>query len=180
MKRMNPFKVALLGATALTLVACGESKEDVLAYQSVEACIKAGEHDAATCKAEFEKAKAEHARSAPRYRRPNDCYSDFGYNRCYRPSGSSIWLPFMMGYMLAPRGGASYIRSQPLYRPSDSPNSYYTGSNSRVGSVSTSGRTQVARSAAKRPPVRTRTVSRGGFGARAAARSSGGGFRGGS
>ena len=59
MKRMNPFKFALLGATALTLVACGESNEDVLAYQSVEACIKAGQYDAATCNAEFEKAKTE-------------------------------------------------------------------------------------------------------------------------
>ena len=84
----------------------------------------------------------------------------------------------MMGYMLAPRGGSSYIHSQPLYRPSDSPNSYYTGSNGRVGSISANGRTQVAQSQAKRPPARTRTVSRGGFGARAA-RSSGGGFRGG-
>lgn len=179
MKRMNPFKFALLGATALTLVACSEAKEDVLAYESAEACIKAGEHDAATCEAEFEKAKAEHARSAPRYRSPNDCYSDFGYNRCYRSSGSSIWLPFMMGYMLAPRGGRSYIHSQPLYRPSDDPNSYYTGGNGRVGSISANGRTQVAQSKARRPPARTRTVSRGGFGARAA-RSSSGGFRGGS
>jgi len=167
MKRMNPFKVALLGATALTLVACGESKEDVLAYQSVEACIKAGEHDAATCKAEFEKAKAEHARSAPRYRSPNDCYSDFGYNRCYRRSGSSIWLPFMMGYMLAPRGGAAFISTQPLYRPASDPNKYYTASNGRVGAVSANGRTQVAKSQVSRPPQRTRTVARGGFGARA-------------
>ena len=68
MKRKNPFKFALLGATALTLVACGESKEDVLVYDSVESCIKAGQQDEETCRAEFEKAKAEHTRSAPRYR----------------------------------------------------------------------------------------------------------------
>jgi uncharacterized protein YgiB involved in biofilm formation len=85
----------------------------------------------------------------------------------------------MMGYMLAPRGGASYIHTQPLYRPSDSPNTFYTSTNGRVGSISANGRTQVAQSKAKRPPMRTRTVSRGGFGARAV-RSSGGGFRGGS
>lgn len=175
MNRIKSFKFALLGATALTLVACGESKEDVLAYPTVEACIKAGERDAGTCEAEFKKAQAEHNRSAPRYRSSNDCSSDFGYNRCYRPAGSSIWLPFMMGYMLAPRGRGSHIYSQPLYRSSSDPNVFRTSSNGKVGSVGANGRTQIAQSKAKRPPARTRTVSRGGFGKRAS-----GGYRGGS
>lgn len=175
MKRIHSLKFALLGATALTLVACGESNEDVLAYDSVEACIKAGQHDAATCKAEFEKAQRLHAETAPRYNRASDCYSDFGYNRCYRPSGTSIWLPFMMGYMLAPRGGPSYIYSQPLYRSSSDPNVFRTSTNAEVGRVGANGRSTVAQSKAKRPPARTRTVSRGGFGKRASS-----GFRSGS
>ena len=72
----------------------------------------------------------------------------------------------MMGYMLAPRGGM-FVSSQPLYRPSSNPNRFYTAANGQVGAVSANGRTQVARSKASRPAVRTRTVSRGGFGARA-------------
>ena len=168
MKGKNAFKLALLGATALTLVACGEAEEDILAYDSVKACVKAGQQDEAVCRAEFAKAQKLHNEVAPRYDRARDCNSDFGYNRCYqyRSGGGSVWLPFMMGYMLAPRGGM-YVSSQPLYRPSSNPNRFYTAANGQVGAVSANGRTQVAKSQASRPPVRTRTVSRGGFGARA-------------
>ncbi len=170
MKRKNTFRFALLGATALTLVACGEANEDVLAYNSVEACVKAGQQDEAICESEFAKAQKLHSEVAPRYNSGNDCYSDFGYDRCYRhrrSSGGSIWLPFMMGYMLAPRGGSAFISTQPLYRPTSDPNKYYTATNGRVGTVSANGRTQVAKSQVNRPPQRTRTVARGGFGARA-------------
>jgi len=173
MKRRNILKFALLGATALTLVACGEAEEEILAYDSVASCVKAGQQDEAVCKTEFAKAQKLHNKAAPRYGYANSCYSDFGYNRCYqhRPvGGTSVWLPFMMGYMLAPRGGRTFISSQPLYRPSSNPNRFYTAGNSRVGAVSASGRTQVARSQVSRPAVRTRTVSRGGFGARATSR----------
>ncbi len=170
MKRKNILKFALLGATALTLVACGEAEEEVLAYDSVKACVKAGQQDEAVCKAEFAKAQKLHNQVAPRYNYASECNSDFGYNRCYqhRPvGGGSVWPPFMMGYMLAPRGGTTIVSSQPLYRPSSNPNRFYTAGNSRVGSVSAGGRTQVARSQVSRPAVRTRTVARGGFGVRA-------------
>ncbi len=170
MKPKNALKLALLGATALTLVACGEAEEEILAYDSVDACIKAGQQDETVCRAEFSKAQKLHAKVAPRYDYASQCNSDFGYNRCYQQrsaSGGSIWLPFMMGYMLAPRGGIGYISSQPLYRPSSSPNRFYTASNGQVGAVSANGTTRVAKSKASRPAARTRTVSRGGFGARA-------------
>jgi uncharacterized protein YgiB involved in biofilm formation len=168
MKGKNAFKLALLGATALTLVACGEAEEEVLAYDSVKACVKAGQQDEAVCRAEFAKAQKLHNEVAPRYDRARDCNSDFGYNRCYqyRSGGGSVWLPFMMGYMLAPRGGM-YVSSQPLYRPSSNPNRFYTAANGQVGAVSANGSTQVAKSQASRPAARTRTVARGGFGARA-------------
>jgi uncharacterized protein YgiB involved in biofilm formation len=121
MNRPNAFKLSLLGVTALTLVACSEAEDDVLAYDDVEACIQSSQVDEAVCRSEFAKAQKLHTEVAPRYSGANQCYSDFGYNRCYR-SGGSVWLPFMMGYMLAPRGGAGYIASQPLYRASAPPN----------------------------------------------------------
>jgi uncharacterized protein YgiB involved in biofilm formation len=170
MKYKNTLKFALLGATALTLVACGEAEEEVLAYNSVEACVKAGQQDESVCRAEFARAQKLHNEVAPRYNSVRDCNSDFGYNRCYQSRsayGGSIWLPFMMGYMLAPRSGVGFVSTQPLYRPSSSPNQFYTAANGRVGSVSASGRTQVAKSQVKRPAARTRTVARSGFGARA-------------
>ncbi len=170
MKRKTTFKIALLGATALTLVACGEAAEDILAYESAEACIVAGQQDESVCRAEFAKAEKLHNETAPRYNLASDCNSDFGYNRCYQyrsSRGGSVWMPFMMGYMLAPRGGPAFISTQPLYRPSTDPNRYYTSGNGRVGAVEANGRSKVARSQVSRPPVRTRTITRGGFGARA-------------
>ena len=81
-------------------------------------------------------------------------------------SGGSVWLPFMMGYMLAPRYGSG-VFTQPLYRPSHDPNRFYTSGSGRVGAVSANGRTRVAKSQTRQPRARTRTVARGGFGARA-------------
>ncbi len=178
MTRSNTFKLALLGATAIILVSCGEAEEEVLAYDSVKACVKAGQQDEAVCQAEFDKAKKLHNDVAPRYDSARNCYSEFGYNRCYRQrgvGGGSMWLPFMMGYMLAPRGGPRYVSSQPLYRPASNPNQYYTAASGRVGAVRANGRTQVAKSQVSRPQARTRTVARGGFGARATRGRSAGG-----
>ena len=170
MKNSNLLKYALLGATAIVLVAFiarGRAKEDVLVYDSTEACITAGQQDPAVCEAEFAKAEKLHEEVAPRYASENQCYSEYGHNRCYRQRSSSLWLPFMVGYMLAPRGGFGF--SQPLYRPSSNPGRFYTAGNSPVGAVSAGGRTQVAKSQVSKPPVRTRTVARGGFGSRATA-----------
>jgi len=178
MKLADKFKLALLGAGVLGLtfyVFGEEAEEEALTYPSVEACVKAGVTDEATCKAEFTKAQNLHNQVAPRYATSGNCYSDYGYNRCYqnRMSGGSVWLPFMMGYMLAPRG-SSYIYSQPLYRTAGAPNSFHTASGGRIGAVSADGSTKVTKSQASRPAARTRTVSRSGFGARAAGRGAGG------
>ena len=68
----------------------------------------------------------------------------------------------MMGSMLSGRTGAA---SQPLYRSKDDKNSFRTADNKKVGN--TIGRTQVARSSTRAPSMKSSTVSRGGFGARA-------------
>ncbi len=161
-------KALLLATSMMVLTACGETEEEVLTYNTVQDCIRAGVKDEQTCRAEFDKAQRLHTEVAPRYSGAQQCYSDYGYDRCRRhsySSGSSFWLPLMVGYMIAPRSG-SYFYSQPLYRPSHDPNRYYTAGNGRLGEVSRDGRTRVAKSQTKRPPVRTRTVSRGGFGRR--------------
>lgn len=170
MKRSRSVKLALMGAGALTLTACGQAKEEAAVYDSIAQCEEAGVVDAATCAAQFEQAQLVHQETAPRYAREQDCYTDFGYQRCERyrtSSGSSVFLPFMLGYMLAPRGGSG-VFTQPLYRSADDPNVYRTASNKRIGSVGAGGVTQVAKATARQPKARTRTVSRGGFGARAA------------
>ena len=169
MKRSTIFIIAILGAVALAFIFVGESKEEVLTYETVEACIAAGVQDDSTCRAEFDKAKAVHEEVAPRYQTASTCQAEFGYDRCYRQrtSTGSFWLPFMVGYMLAPRGYSSAFYSQPLYR-SRYGRQFYTSGGVGVGNVSRDGRSQIAKSQVSQPPARarTRTVARGGFGAR--------------
>ena len=169
MKRSTIFVMAIFGVIALALVFSGESEEEVLTYASVEACNAAGVQDDATCRSEFNKAKALHENVAPRYQTASTCRDEFGHDRCYRQQTStgSFWLPFMVGYMLAPRGYAGSMYAQPLYRPSGDRNRFYTSGGGRVGSVSADGRARVAKSQTSQPRARTRTVARGGFGARA-------------
>ena len=167
--------IALVGALAIYLLvlASSEDEEQVLVYETVEDCIAGGEQDESSCRTEFEKAQKLHEEVPPRYAQESDCRAT--YDNCYqrRSGGSSFFLPFMLGYMLAPRGSRFYA-TQPLYRTSTG-GGFQTAGNTRVGQVSTSGRTAVARSKATPPSARTRTVSRGGFGARAAGRGSAGG-----
>ena len=163
--------MAALGAGALILVAyfvLREPEEEVLTYESVEACIAAGVQDESTCRTEFDKAQALHEKVAPRYATSSTCYGDFGNNRCYQQQTStgSFWFPFMVGYMLAPRGASAAIYSQPLYRPSGR-REFYTSGGTGVGYVSSDGRAKVAKSQVSQPRARTRTVARGGFGTRA-------------
>ncbi len=169
MNRSTILILAIFGAGVLAFIFSGESKEEVLTYGSAEACIAAGVQDESTCRAEFDKAKALHEEVAPRYQTSSTCSADFGYDRCYRQrtSTGSFWLPFMVGYMLAPRGTSSAIYSQPLYRPSSDPRQFYTSGGAGVGNVSRDGRAQIVRSQTRQPSARTRTVARGGFGARA-------------
>ncbi len=175
MKRSHTVKLALMSASAVVISACGQAKEEAAVYESIAQCEEAGVVDSATCTAQFEAAQAVYEETAPRYARQEDCYTDFGYRGCqgYRTSsGSSVFLPFMLGYMLAPRGGSG-VFTQPLYRSADDPNTYRTASNKRIGAINANGTTQVAKATARQPSARTRTVSRGGFGARAARSSAG-------
>lgn len=167
--------IALVGAVAIyfLILASGEDEEQVLVYETVEECVASGENAESECREEFAKAEKLHEEVAPRYADESACRSR--YDGCYRRNsgGSSFFVPFMLGYMLAPRG-SRFAYTQPLYRtPSDG--RFYTAGNGRVGVASASGRASVAKSQATPPTARTRTVSRGGFGKRAAGRGSAGG-----
>ena len=167
--------IALVGAVAIyfLILASGEDEEQVLVYETVEECVASGENAENECREEFAKAEKLHEEVAPRYAQESQCRSR--YDGCYQRNsgGSSFFVPFMLGYMLAPRG-SRFAYTQPLYRtPSDG--RFYTAGNGRVGAVSASGRASVAKSKAIPPTARTRTVSRGGFGKRAAGRGSAGG-----
>lgn len=162
----------LMGVSAIALSACEEPKVEAAVFESLQQCIDEPSLSREQCEQSYGEASSRHVAVAPKYNSEADCQADFGAGKCeqapYRTtSGGSIFMPLMMGYMMGSFiGGRSSVISQPLYRSADNPKAYRTADNRKVGSAT--GRTQVAKSAASRPSVKSRTLSRGGFGARGA------------
>ena len=172
MKRSKSIGLVMMSASVFALTACEEPAVDAAVFETLSQCLANGDVDREQCKADYHAAKSQHAQVAPKYTSQQDCEADFGAEQCvtseqYRTqSGGSVFMPMMMGYMMGSMlGGRSGVASQPLYRAKDDPKSYRTAENKKVGKQI--GRTQVARSAAARPRVKSSTLSRGGFGARA-------------
>jgi uncharacterized protein YgiB involved in biofilm formation len=180
MKRSRSLKLALMGASALTLTACDEPAQDVAIFENVAQCEKEVGFDRDACEANFKQAQEEHIRVAPKYTSVADCEADFGAQQCelapqQTQSGGSVFMPLMMGYMMGSMlGNTSRFGSQPLYRSKDDPTNFRTGDNQKVGGQT--GVTKVPAQVAKAPSTKTSTVSRNGFGA--SARSMSGGFGG--
>jgi uncharacterized protein YgiB involved in biofilm formation len=162
--------LAALGTVAL-LSGC-ESDSEAVIYPGIEQCVAADVISDQACRAEYDRALANHANTAPQFDSQSACEAEFG--RCQTTQTSSgSFVPFMMGYMIASAvGGAPFnnaggYRSQPLYQTRfEGNNQWRTAGDQRV---SGSGRVMVNASAAA-PQTRAITASRSGFGSTASAR----------
>ncbi|MBT4938519.1 MAG: DUF1190 domain-containing protein [Rhodospirillaceae bacterium] len=163
--------VLMMSVSLIALTACEEPKVDASVYKSLEQCKGDPLNSSDQCESAFKEAQSQHAAVAPKYSTQEDCQADFGTDKCevapYKTSsGGSVFMPLMAGYMMGSLlGGRGSMMSQPLYRSSQSPNSFRTAENRNVGSKT--GRTTVARSATSRPSFKSATRSRGGFGSSA-------------
>lgn len=171
MKRSKTIGLVAMSASVIALTACEEPAVDAAVFETLSQCLANQDVDRTQCEADFKAAKSQHVQVAPKYTSRQDCEADFGAQQCetapqQTQSGGSVFMPLMMGYMMGSMlSGRSGFGSQPLYRSKDDPKSYRTADNKKVGNQI--GRTQVARSATRTPSVKSSTVSRGGFGARA-------------
>lgn len=180
MKRSKSLKLALMGATVLTMTACDDPNEVAAIFESVDECAQYEGQDLDQCRSGWEKAAEEHIRTAPKYTSVEDCQADFGPEQCEQApqqttSGGSVFMPLMMGYMMGSMlsgGGRSNVATQPLYKSKDDPKSFRTGDNQKVSSKT--GVQNVPSNVTKRPSAKTSTVRRGGFGTTATRMSSSG------
>ena len=169
MKRSTRIALVMMGTSALTLTACEEPRTDAAIFETVEQCVAEQGLTAEQCYGEFDAARVQHAKVAPKYNSRADCEADFGPEGCetspYRNrSGGGIFMPLMAGFMMGQMmGGRAY--TQPLYRSQDDRKAFRTADNRSVGDKI--GRTQVSQRAAGRPAQKLYTQQRGGFGARA-------------
>jgi uncharacterized protein YgiB involved in biofilm formation len=158
----------MMSVSLIALTACSEPEVDASIYENIGQCKRDPLNTSDQCESSFKEAVSQHAAAAPKYATTEDCQADFGAGKCevssYKTSnGGSVFMPLMMGYMMGSMlGGRRSMMSQPLYRSSQSPNSFRTADNRNVGSKT--GSTKVARSATNRPTFKTATRSRGGFG----------------
>ena len=178
MKRSKALKLSLMGASALTLVACDNSQE-VGVFETIDQCVDKAGFTRDACEANQKVAQSEHIRVSPKYTSLSDCETDFGSEKCEvapqrTTSGGSVFMPMMMGYMMGNMlSGGSRVATQPLYRSRDDSRNFRPGDNQKVSGKT--GVTRVAGHTTRAPSTKTRTIRRGGFGS--AARASAGRFR---
>lgn len=169
-------KPLTFAVAAITLAACGNNEEEVQVVSSVEDCTANTSLTLTQCEVAYQQALEESARTAPRYTSQQACEMEFGYSQCNRTS-QGFFTPFMAGYLVSNlfNSGNSY---NPVYHYQNHRSSYHDRIMTSDGSVI--GRAgqrsyKVSKSDLKAKPAPTRTVSRGGFGSTASAKSSWGG-----
>jgi uncharacterized protein YgiB involved in biofilm formation len=169
---LRPVAVAI---AALALSACS-SQEDVVVVGSVDECTSKTTLSRADCDAAYKKAQSEAALTGPKYARNRNCEAEFGVGQC-RQERSGVFMPMMAGFMVGQMMSGSY---NPVYRYTNrSSRNYNRIMTADGGVIGTAGRAsyRVGSDTLRPKPASTRTVSRGGFGAIASAKSSWGGGR---
>lgn len=167
---------AALMLASMAMTGCDGGVERATAFDSLSQCQTQLPDQADACELAYQTAQNEAQYSAPKYNSLSDCEYEFGAGQCTeeaRPGGGSWFMPamagFLMGRALGPRPQAAPLYSSsspqsPLYRRWSTADGQMLGpreqSNFRVG-----------RETFQPKPMVTRTLSRGGFGAVAAAKS---------
>ena len=168
MKRSAAVTLVLMGAACVA--GCSGTEVQTAAYASVEECAAAGLYTRQKCGEDFAAAEALHATTAPAYAKAEDCEAEFGQGSCgpapaAHASGTSAFVPFMLGYMMGGRAGDATVSPAGLYRQEGKPG-FVNASGARVAEKTGPLKLMSRSHAARKPAVATRTLSRGGFGAR--------------
>ena len=174
-KRKRMFMLAPLSLAVMAGCSGGSASEQVTFVTSVEDCTSATQLTLQECTTAYEEAVKEAESTAPRYQNQRDCQAEFG--NCESRGG--FFMPFMAGYIVSNIMSDSFDRSR---RYSNSYPSYmYRGNGQFRDKIMTSDgyvvgspgqrNYNVSKEALKSKPAVTRTISRGGFGATASAKS---------
>ena len=175
--RITPVAMAI--SAVFMLSACEKSDETVSLYQNADDCSKANPSNSAQCAKAFTEAKAEAAKTAPKYANRADCVAEFGETQCTQApaqagmsaesqQGGSMWMPLMAGFMMGRMMGGGGYAQQPLFtsKNAGSPASgKFVDATGKSYGPATAGRSMNVPPSAMAPkPATTSTVTRGGFG----------------
>ena len=176
MRKSFALKPLIVGMSATILSACGEPSSLAKIYTSIEDCLNDNPEGESQCRAAYEDALAEAARTSPRFNTEYDCEYDFGPNQCREVNGGGFFVPFMAGYMVSQLMSPSRYYTQPVYTSYSrySPyrsrwmlaDGYVFDGDIRKRSYKVNQRVY------KPKPTVSRTMKRGGFGSSVRAKSS--------
>jgi uncharacterized protein YgiB involved in biofilm formation len=168
-----------LAVSAALLTACGSDKTDVMVVQSPEDCVNKTSMTIDQCEVAYKEALAEAERTGPRYRSLDDCIADFGPRACYQPNSSGgFFMPFMAGWMISSAidGMTNRRYYNPVFQTRYERQGNYVTAGGGYVNYSGLGRYKAPyKDVTTKAPAVTKTVSRGGFGSTASAKSSWGG-----
>jgi uncharacterized protein YgiB involved in biofilm formation len=175
MRKSFALKPLIVGMSAALVSACGDSGQPSTIYTSVDDCIDDNPSGEAQCRAAYQDALDEAARTSPRFNSEYDCEYDFGPNQCRQTSGG-FFVPFMAGFLVSQLMSPSRYYTQPVYTSYSrySPyrsrwfmaDGYVFDGDIRKRSYRVNDRVY------KPKPTVTRTMKRGGFGSSVRAKSS--------
>jgi len=165
-----------MSAGAVLLQACDQPQVEANVYRDIRQCIDSGQLSEEQCMELHRAALDEHLKNAPRFRSKEECYAEYGYEKCEQQgaqqsagnnSGGGFWTPLLMGFVASrvldsvTGGGRS---AAPLYRTSRDPNTLRNAKNYPV--TRDYGRSKLPTWATQPTRSRTTVLSRGGFGGR--------------
>lgn len=186
MRKLKPaflLKPLAIGVSAAILSACGNNKQEVVFVKDVDDCAANTELNTFQCEAAYQQALEEAKKTGPKYQSLASCESEFGPQQCVRSESGSFFMPFMAGFIVnqmlfnRDRGyyGGYY---NPVYRYNRPYSKYHDSlmlaDGTNIGKYGKK-KFKVDKSATKPKPKVARTVSRGGFGSVASAKSNWGG-----
>ena len=179
-KASGVFALKPLAFCVALLVGCGSNTEEQAdIFKNLEECKTAYPDLSAQCEIAFNNALASAEATAPKYNSQEDCAADFGADRCIQrqhSDGQSWFMPAMAGFMLGRALDSGRYQSAPMFTSSNYSSPYYnrwtTVDGNHYGNYGSRSQVRVDRSAFKPKPTVTKTISRGGFGSKAAAASS--------
>ncbi len=160
---------------ALALTGCGEEEQAADIFKTLDECKTTYPDLTAQCDMAFDQALKAAEKTAPKYATLEDCVAEFGADLCRRADkgdGTSWFMPAMAGFMLGRALDNHGYQSVPMFTSSYAGSPYYhrwsTADGYGYGDYR-QRRIHIHKNAFKPKPAVTKTLSRGGFGAKAAA-----------
>lgn len=165
-------KHGIIAAVVITAMSgCSPEPEAyVNNVSSVDECVQGNLGTDSECKAQWDMAKDENARTGPRFEDSADCATEFGECERYtiqhdNGTQSSVFIPMLAGMMVGNMMSGSttgYVPTQPLYRREEDRRNGSSGFVTASGATVSKGTTSVRPSSVRASGPTT--ISRGGFG----------------